>query len=351
MIWETEIVKHANKKMMQKAADLIKAGEIVAFPTETVYGLGADASNAIAVEKIFKAKGRPQDNPLIVHIADQEMLFDCISGPLTKMAQKLIAKFWPGPLTLIFDKSNYIPEETSAGLKTVAIRMPKHPVALDLIKRAGLPLAAPSANSSGYPSPTRAEHVYYDLEGKIPLIVDGGSSQVGIESTVLDIRGEKPIILRPGGITSDDLREVLGEDLVHYEKSTDIEKPVSPGMKYRHYAPHKAVSLLSTEEIQALINNCPADPEKKFRKAIIISKETDFLVRPDCQFKIIRYGSRNNPAKLARKLFSLLRSLDQDRSVKQIYIEKIPEKGLGEAVMNRLQKAALQERPISGGGD
>ena len=219
ILQKNSIELNTKNKEVQKAAEYIKMGELAAFPTETVYGLGADALNPNAVKKIFAAKGRPQDNPLIVHVADLEQLKKLIRGELSKVSRKLINKYWPGPLTLIFQKSSTVPDRTTAGLDTVAVRMPDNPIALALIKAASLPIAAPSANTSGYPSPTEAEHVYNDLNGKIPLIIDGGPCRVGLESTVLDIRGEKPVILRPGGITREDLSGFLGIEI----ERTDIK--------------------------------------------------------------------------------------------------------------------------------
>ncbi|MFP4017117.1 MAG: L-threonylcarbamoyladenylate synthase, partial [Halanaerobiales bacterium] len=228
---------------VKKAAELIRSGELVAFPTETVYGLGADASNETAVERIYLAKGRPQDNPLIVHIASLKQLEIITQGNLSTLVEKLIDKFWPGPLTIILDKNGVIPDRTTAGLGSVAVRMPAHPLARALIEAAGKPIAAPSANISGAPSPTRALHVMNDLKGRIPLILDGGSSWVGVESTVIDVSGDKIIILRPGGVSREEIEktiastnslavEVQFSSSLSGKDSTSIEKPRSPGMKY-----------------------------------------------------------------------------------------------------------------------
>ena len=206
--------KLKNDSAVIEAAELLKKGEVVALPTETVYGLAADAMNPKAVKKIFKAKGRPQDNPLIVHIADKAQLEQLTAFEIPVKAEKLMKKFWPGPLTIIFSKSPDVPAETSAGLQTIAVRMPAHPLMLAVIERSNLVLAAPSANTSGFPSPTRAEHVYDDLKGKIPLILDGGPCQLGVESTVLDIRGDQLRVLRPGGISREEISQFLGEEVI-----------------------------------------------------------------------------------------------------------------------------------------
>jgi len=230
--------KLKNDPAVIEAAELLKAGEIVALPTETVYGLAADAMNPGAVEKIFRAKGRPQDNPLIVHIADKSQLRKLTAAEIPIKAEKLMERFWPGPLTIIFPKSPAVPAVTSAGLDTIAVRMPAHPLMLAVIERSGLTLAAPSANTSGFPSPTRAEHVFNDLKHKIPLILDGGACHFGVESTVIDIRAEEIKVLRPGGISREEISKFLGEEVTLAAELKE-EQVLSPGMKYRHYAPSK----------------------------------------------------------------------------------------------------------------
>ncbi|RCW48270.1 MULTISPECIES: L-threonylcarbamoyladenylate synthase [unclassified Halanaerobium] len=341
---KTSIELAAESKVIQKAAEYIKRGELAAFPTETVYGLGADALNSNAVKKIFAAKGRPQDNPLIVHVADLKQLKQIIKGELSEVSRKLINKYWPGPLTLIFQKSSTLPDRTTAGLDTVAVRMPDNKIALALIKAASLPIAAPSANTSGYPSPTEAEHVYNDLNGKIPVIIDGGPCRVGLESTVLDIRGEKPVILRPGGITREDLSKFLDVEIERMDVAIKEEQKVlSPGMKYRHYSPAKPVFLFNEESFSVMVKR-----SKNIRAAVITAEETKIPSALQKRWKILKVFSRKNPEMLAQKLFSLLRCLDEDKNIEEIYVEKVSSRGIGEAVMNRIKKAALDDDLIPG---
>lgn len=341
-------------KAVVEAAELLKKGEVVALPTETVYGLAADALNPEAVKKIFKAKGRPQDNPLIVHIAQIAQLKDLIAAEIPEKAVKLIENFWPGPLTIIFDKSSEVPEETSAGLDTVAVRMPAHPLMLAVIEKSGLALAAPSANTSGYPSPTKAEHVYSDLKGKIPLILDGGSCHVGVESTVIDIRNNKVVVLRPGGISREQLAQFLGEDISLAAEVKDINAEVaSPGMKYRHYAPRKKVYVFNFEEKIKYLEKAFKDAENK-KVALITARETELEIADSIRdnIKLMRVFSHQKPEELANKLFDLLRRLDQDTEIEEIYIEALDSSGMGEAVMNRIYKAAAAEEDFHpGGGD
>lgn len=233
---------HPEAELLKEGAEWLRAGELVAFPTETVYGLGANALDASACAKIFEAKGRPQDNPLIVHVWNRDMANSLVKS-WTPAAELCVKHFWPGPLTLILPKTALIPDIVTAGLVNAAIRMPSHPVALGLIEAAGFPIAAPSANLSGKPSPTRGSHVWRDMKGKIPLILDAGACQVGLESTVLDMSGDIPTILRPGGITKEQLEEVLGE--VRVDTPTENQIPKAPGMKYRHYAPQGELILVS----------------------------------------------------------------------------------------------------------
>ncbi|MEC9490635.1 MAG: L-threonylcarbamoyladenylate synthase [Halanaerobiales bacterium] len=329
-----------------KAAELLKKGEITALPTETVYGLAADAMNTEAVKKIFAAKGRPQDNPLIVHIGEKKQLTFLVDGEISLKAQMLIDRFWPGPLTIIFKKSSLVPDITSAGLDTVAVRMPAHPLILAVMQLSELALAAPSANTSGYPSPTSAEHVYSDLNGKIPLIIDGGSSEVGVESTVIDLSGDKAVVLRPGGITREKISELLEEEVAL--SSIKIGRKTSapaPGMKYRHYAPDKKLHLFSPDNL----NNILEQAEDK-NIALIISKENKPEANSIKNIKAVETFSKKNPAELGRKLYALLRQLDNNREVEEIYIEEIPDKGIGEAVMNRIYKACDEKRAEDSGG-
>lgn len=308
------------------AARLIRDGELVAFPTETVYGLGANAYNTTAVGKIFQAKGRPADNPLIVHISDREMLEPLIRF-MPPCAEQLIAAFWPGPLTLVFPKSEDVPAIVTAGLDTVAIRMPSHPVAHAFIYRAGVPIAAPSANLSGKPSPTRIKDVVEDMDGRIACIIDGGDCDVGLESTVIDLSAQTPVILRPGGVSKEELERVIGPLKVH-EGTT--EKPASPGMKYRHYAPDAQVILVQEpERFQSVI-----DAEKKAGKRVGALVLGDRHVRADL---VMRLGATIEEA--GKTLFALLREMDR-QGADIIIVESMPETGRGRAVMNRLKKAA-----------
>lgn len=324
-----------DKNAVQAAADLILQGEVVGMPTETVYGLAANALNGEAVAKIFRAKGRPQDNPLIVHIADFDQIYDLC--PAVPPQAKLLAEaFWPGPLTMIVPKGDCIPVEVSCGLDTVGIRLPSHPLARDLIRAAGVPLAAPSANTSGRPSTTTAEHVLRDMDGKIAAILDGGPCGVGVESTVVTLALDKPRLLRPGGITLEQLETVLGEvevDRALYEKIGDEVKVSAPGMKYRHYAPKAPVTVVR------------GDPQ---RTAEYIAKHIDgptgvlcfdeySNIFPTCTVEC--FGSQNDLAAQAREVFDRLRAFD-DTDVQQIWAQCPSDEGLGLAVANRIKKAA-----------
>lgn len=324
-----------DKNAVQAAADLILHGDVVGMPTETVYGLAANALNGEAVAKIFRAKGRPQDNPLIVHIADFDQIYDlCPSVP--PQAKLLAEAFWPGPLTMIVPKGDCIPVEVSCGLGTVGIRLPSHTLARDLIRTSGVPLAAPSANTSGRPSTTTAEHVLRDMDGKIAAILDGGPCGVGVESTVVTLALDKPRLLRPGGITLEQLETVLGEvevDRALYEKIGDEVKVSAPGMKYRHYAPKAPVTVVR------------GDPQ---RTAEYIAKHIDGPTGVLCfdEYKnnfptctVECFGSQNDLAAQAREVFDRLRAFD-DTDVQQIWAQCPSDEGLGLAVANRIKKAA-----------
>ncbi|MEK6939080.1 MAG: L-threonylcarbamoyladenylate synthase [Nanoarchaeota archaeon] len=316
-------------KQLSKAAKIIQQGGIVVFPTETVYGLGANALDAKAVKKIFIAKGRPADNPLIVHIADKKMLPTLVEE-VPAAAKKLIKLFWPGPLTLIFNRKKIIPDIVTAGGKTVAVRMPSHPVAHQLIKLSKLPIAAPSANLSGRPSPTTAKHVLEDMKGRVDAIIDGGDCEVGLESTVLDLTGKIPILLRPGAITLEQLRKVLGKVKV---ANPNAAKPRSPGMKYRHYSPKTNLILVTGKvifKLKGLID------EKK-KMALICSGEMAKQFS-DKKIELIIYHDLDT---LAQKIFQILRDLDE-KNLDLILIPAVPEAGIGRAIMNRLRKAAHQ---------
>jgi len=328
-------------KAIKQAAELIVENEVVAFPTETVYGLGANALQEKAVLKIFEAKGRPTDNPLIVHISRREQLFKLIKGCILKVADKLIDEFWPGPLTIIFKKSSQVPQITTAGLETVAVRMPSHPIALALINQTELPLAAPSANSSGFPSPTSAEHVYSDLNGKIPLIIDGGICDIGLESTVVEIQSEQVNILRPGAITMEMIKKVVGN--THLVKTINLKehvKPKSPGMKYKHYSPSTPLWIVKkNSSITKILKKNNINNEKTL---IIVSSETlQNLKLNQIKARIKNLGSINDLNYIAKNLFKILRESDLE-DFKLILIEEVSQKDIGIAVMNRLTKAATK---------
>ncbi len=314
------------------AARLILEGKLVAFPTETVYGLGADALNENAVRRIFEAKGRPADNPLIVHIADFKDL-EKLAREIPEEARLLAEKFWPGPLTLVLPKREEVPAVTTGGLDTVAVRMPAHPIALALI-RASTPIAAPSANISGKPSPTLAEHVVDDFYGKIEAIIDGGETKIGVESTVIDLSSERPTLLRPGGLPLEEIERVIGEVEIHPAvrgKLVDVAK--SPGMKYKHYSPNAQVIVVEgkRDNVRRKINELIAEYRGRgLRVGVMATEEYE----ADEFFHLGR-----TEGEVARNLFKALRELDK-RGVDVIIAEGVEERGLGFAVMNRLRKAA-----------
>lgn len=331
------------KQMIANAGEIIADGGLVAFPTETVYGLGADALNEDAAAKIYEAKGRPSDNPLIVHICDFAQV-DEIAYDISEPAREMMRRFWPGPLTVIFKKKSIVPDGTTGGLNTVAIRMPSHPVARYLIESSGKMIAAPSANTSGRPSPTLAEHVYEDLRGKIPMIIDGGPVSIGIESTIIDMSGDVPTILRPGFISQTQLAEVLGEvkidpAILAKTMQKDIEAK-APGMKYRHYAPKAKMILVEgeSEKVIEKINELAGkDMEAGNKVGIIATDETRFRYRDGVVLRSI--GKRANPDTVSHNLFALLREFDE-AGVDVLYSESFFEEGLGDAIMNRMLKAS-----------
>lgn len=348
---ETRRIIIENKKgildeQLLEAAQVLKSGGLVAFPTETVYGLGANALDEEAAGKIYAAKGRPSDNPLIVHVARKEDV-DRLAAYIPEAGKKLMERYWPGPLTLIFPKSGAVPLGTTGGLETVAVRMPSDPVANRLIALAGVPVAAPSANTSGRPSPTTADHVYQDMNGKIELIVDGGEVGIGLESTIVDVSGTVPTLLRPGAVTVEMLRETLGEveiDPAIKGPLTKDVRPKAPGMKYRHYAPKAELVLVEgdftdtarrrvTEKLKELAHDKLA---QGYRVGIICTDETR-----DCYPEgIVRsLGCRAREETIAHNLFAVLREYD-DMEVDYIYSESFSGEALGQAIMNRLTKAA-----------
>ncbi|GFI29300.1 MAG: threonylcarbamoyl-AMP synthase [Lachnospiraceae bacterium] len=332
--------KEAIREKIHAAGQLIRQGGLVAFPTETVYGLGADALNPLASERIYKAKGRPSDNPLIIHISNLEDL-DQIVTEVPKQARKLADKFWPGPLTMIFEKSDIVPLETTGGLQTVAVRMPDHPAALLLIQSGGGFIAAPSANTSGKPSPTRAEHVAEDMRGRIPMILDGGPVGIGIESTIVDFSEKIPMILRPGYITAEMIQEVIGEIRIDPGLASENEeiRPKAPGMKYRHYAPRADLILVSgpKERVQKKINELAKKAAEEGKSAGIIGTEE---TRDGYRYGIVKsIGTRTDADSIARHLYGILREFDQ-LDVEIIYSESFSASGIGQAIRNRMLKAA-----------
>ena len=331
----------ADSASVQEAAGILKAGGLVAFPTETVYGLGANAFDADAVLSIFTAKGRPADNPLIVHIHDRAQLDEI--GDIPPRAPALMDAFWPGPLTILFPRKASIPDVVTAGLSTVAVRMPSHPVALSLLKESGVPVAAPSANRPGRPSPTTAMHVLEDMRGIIPMILDGGPCEIGVESTVLDLTHGSPVILRPGGVTKSMLEEVLQEEV--YLAGSILrplqpdEKALSPGMRYKHYAPKGNVTLVrggETAVVSTLRLLCRQDLAAGKKSCVLCFTEHVPMLSDCCPHDM---GSVENHAEIAHRLFDILRHLDQE-GMETIYSEVIPPEGVGLAVMNRLGRAA-----------
>lgn len=318
---------------LDEAAGLLRAGELVAIPTETVYGLAANALDGAAVKNIFAAKGRPQDNPLIVHIAETEEIIPLVKN-FDERARALAKAYWPGPLTMILPKSDIIPDEVCAGLDTVAIRMPSHPVAHEIIKKCGFPLAAPSANTSGKPSPTTAAHVMNDMDGKIAAVVDGGSCSVGVESTVVTLACEVPRVLRPGGITPDQLRAVLGEveiDKAVFKALENGEKVLSPGMKYKHYSPNARVIIVKGDFDKFAAFACSRG-EKTC--AVCFDGEENKLSVP-----AYPYGHADSPEEQARELFDVLRRVDDEKM--ELALVRFPSlDGVGMAVYNRLLRAA-----------
>ena len=326
---------------IQTAAKILQEGGLVAFPTETVYGLGGNGLDSTACEKIYIAKGRPSDNPLILHISEFEEL-NPIVREISPAAKALMDAFWPGPLTMVFPKSDIVPEKATGGLDTVAVRFPNHPVARAIIKAAGLPIAAPSANSSGKPSPTRASHVEFDLNGKIDMIVDGGAAEWGLESTIVDVSGEVPMILRPGAVTKEMMEEVVGKveiDPAILQKPAADLKPKAPGMKYTHYSPKAEVVLVKGETTAVVdeINRLAAeDMAQGFKTGVMATEETKDLYKADI---VLSLGSRNRPEEIGANLFKYLRKFDF-LGAERVYSEVFSEEGEGMAIMNRLNKAA-----------
>ncbi|MBS3922024.1 MAG: threonylcarbamoyl-AMP synthase [Nitrosarchaeum sp.] len=343
---QTKVIKINPKNpeisKIRQAAKIIKSGNLVAFPTETVYGLGANALDSKSVKKIFVAKGRPSDNPLIVHIsdiADLKMLVEHIPS----IAYELIERFWPGPLTLVLKKSKKVPKITTGGINTVAVRMPKNKIAKSLIKEAGVPLAAPSANISGRPSPTVSKHVYDDLNGKISMIIDGGKTKIGIESTVIDLSRKIPLLLRPGAVTLEQLQGIIGKVAIHptiqERKSKAIHR--APGMKYRHYSPNAKIILIegAKDKVKEKTLQLLSQYKKQGKKIGIITANKRY--KSDMTVLL-----GNNLEKISSKLFKTFREFDS-KKIDIILVQGISRKGLGLGIMNRVGKAAYKKIKIS----
>ena len=332
--------QHIDLDVIKEAGELIKRGELVGFPTETVYGLGGDALQPDSARKIYAAKERPSDNPLIIHIAKWENL-EYICEDIPESARKLADVFWPGPLTMILKKKPNVPLETTGGLQTVAVRLPSHPVARAFIEAAGGYVAAPSANVSGRPSPTLAKYVKEDMDGKIPLILDGGQVGIGVESTIVDLTEAVPMILRPGFVTKEMLEQVLGEvkeDATLMEVRGDVA-PKAPGMKYRHYAPKGNLIIVAGEEdaVVSYINDACKDAELEGKQTGVICTSENAGCYASKRVKII--GSKAEENTIAHGLYQCLRECD-DENLEVIFTESFPTKGIGQAIMNRLLKAA-----------
>jgi L-threonylcarbamoyladenylate synthase len=341
-VWRVDGVS-PDSAIIQKAAEIIRNGGLVAFPTETVYGLGAGALNAEAVSALFEAKKRPLDNPPIVHVSDVAVVYR-LAKTVSSEAKALMKRFWPGPLTLILERSSVVPDVTVAGLETIAVRMPRHNVALALIKESGCPIAAPSANLAGRPSPTSANHVLADLDGRIDAILDAGSTSVGVESTVLDLTVNPPEVLRPGGTPYEVLVEFLGwvelDPAAVADRALPVEKARSPGIKHRHYSPNAEVIVVEGE-LAAVVDKIDelteSYREEGKRLGVLCTDET--IGRYASVDVLKSLGSREDLAGVARNLFRLLREFDEE-GVDLIIAEGVSSEGLGLAVMNRLRKAA-----------
>jgi L-threonylcarbamoyladenylate synthase len=331
-----------NIEKIRVAANIIRKGGLVAFPTETVYGLGADAMNPKAVLALFEAKKRPLDNPPIIHVENANDIYK-LAKQVPPKAERLMKEFWPGPLTLVFKRSETVPDMTVAGLDTIAVRMPQHAVALALIKESNHPIAAPSANLAGKPSPTSAKHVFDDLNGRIDAILDGGPTHIGVESTVLDLSVDPPLVLRPGGTPLEALKKILGDVKLHpfvvAEKELSIEKARSPGMRHKHYAPNAEVIVVegAIPAILAKIRELAESYRLKGAKVGVLA--TDETVAAYRAVVVKSLGSRFNLEVVAQNLFSLLREFDAE-GVDVIIAEGVPTEGLGLAVVNRLRKAS-----------
>lgn len=327
-----------DESYIREAASIIKEGGLLAFPTETVYGLGGDATDATAAARIYAAKGRPSDNPLIVHVSDMDMFYKVVSKrdeESLALAEKLAGAFWPGPLTLILEKGDLIPGQTTGGLDTVAVRMPSRRAARLIIEKAGIPVAAPSANISGRPSPTRAAHVIEDFYGRIEGIVDDGPSPIGLESTIIDLTVSPPAILRKGFIEKQDIEKVLGMPVTEGGNTVENKGPKAPGMKYRHYAPKASLTIVSGIRMTSAINEMVRKNKDKKTGVICVSENADLYASE----KIYDVGSRDRGEEIMANIYAVLRSLDED-NIEVAFSEDFSEVSHGDAVMERLIKAA-----------
>jgi len=333
-------VSEEDDAKLKAAGEILRRGGLVAFPTETVYGLGGDALNPTSSKRIYAAKGRPSDNPLIVHIYRFEDIYK-ITGDVPEEARRIADAFWPGPLTMILPKSDAVPYETTGGLDTVAVRMPVDAIAREVIDAGGGYIAAPSANTSGRPSPTTAQHVAEDLTGRVDMIVDGGAVEIGVESTILDMTVEPPMILRPGAITKEMFEEVIGEVTIDRTliRPDSRQVPKAPGMKYRHYAPKADLTIIEgpLEKVTAEINKRAKEKSRAGYKVGIIGTEETVAEYKAGDVKCI--GTRADESTIAANLFGILREFDDDQ-VDYIYSESFDTAGIGSAIMNRLLKAA-----------
>ena len=336
-------------RVVREAASVVRRGGLVAFPTETVYGLGADTFNEAAVLGIFRAKGRPPDNPLIVHIASMDD-FWLVARSVPESAWRLAERAWPGPLTIVVPRDPRVPKSVTAGLDSVAVRMPAHPVALELIKASETPIAAPSANISGRPSPTRAEHVVSDLCDRIDLVIDGGETFMGVESTIIDFTRDPPVLLRPGPYPVDKVEEIIGSKVIVTNQARgfgEADRPLAPGMKYKHYSPDTPLVLVEyTGDLEELVESVRSHVARALkegkRPAILASDETRSRYRDleERGAKVLSMGSRRSLAVVARRLYHGLRLVDEI-GVDLAVVEGYPEEGIGLAIMNRLRKAAM----------
>lgn len=338
-----KVMSYINKntiRNIEEAANVIKNGGLVLFPTETVYGIGADGLNASAVRRIFEAKGRASDNPLILHVSNIDMV-ENIATNITDIEYKLMDAFWPGPFTIVLTKKDIVPNEVSAGLKTVAVRMPSNEIARKLIEYAGTPIAAPSANVSGRPSGTCVEDIYDELAAKMDYIIDGGRCEVGIESTVVKVEGEKVRILRPGKITKEQIENIVNSVILDEHIFNAVEKNqavMSPGMKYKHYAPNTRCLLIYSEENDKMVTKIKELSEKYANPVVICSDENN----KHYSVKTLKYGNQNNLESIASNIFSCLREVDKLKA-DIVLIEGVKKEGVGIAIMNRLLRACSYE--------